>query len=206
MSFKKISKKKIIVSERVLKRFKNEIVALIFFEKCFTIFVPKVYREFELDEIHCIIMKYIKNDFLANFEESFKSIVIEKLQNHIKTMHFISISQINDVSSFDFVCFFYKISRVAQIDKNELKSFEFDELKFCHNDFSQHNVLMNSETHVIQTIIDFEYFDFYSFFFENQFYRRVNSSIALNEKNDDTNRLINFINSHKIDTLNCYVA
>lgn len=65
---------------------------------------------------------------------------------------------------------------------------------------------MDPETHVIQAIIDFEYSGFYPSFFEGQFYRRVGLSIALNGEDDDTDRLIGFINSHKVGTLNCCVA
>lgn len=199
-------KGEIIAPGRVLERSRNEAAALIFLGECSTVPVPKVYREFELDGAHCIIMEYIKGDLLADLKESSKPAVIEELQDHIKAMHSISASQIGGVSPPGLVCLPYRISRVAQIDENELKPFESDELVFCHDDLSQHNVLVDPETHVIQAIIDFEYSGFYPSFFESQFYRRVGPSIALNGEDDDTDRLIGFINSHKVGTLNCCVA
>ncbi|KAL8743190.1 MAG: hypothetical protein Q9190_004425 [Brigantiaea leucoxantha] len=143
-------------------------------------------------------MEYIKGDLLADVEEGSKPAVIEKLQDHIKVMHSISASQIGGISPPGLVYLPYRISRVDQVNENELRPFESDELVFCHNDLLQHNVLVDPETHVIQAIIDFEYSGFYPSFFEGQFYRRVGPSITLNGEDDDTDRLIDFINSHKL--------
>ena len=175
--------------------------ALTFLKKHSTVPVPKVYRELELDGAHCIIMEYIKGDLLADVEEGSKPAVIEKLQDHIKVMHSISASQIGGISPPGLVYLPYRISRVDQVNENELRPFESDELVFCHNDLLQHNVLVDPETHVIQAIIDFEYSGFYPSFFEGQFYRRVGPSITLNGEDDDTDRLIDFINSHKVGKL-----
>ncbi|KAL9614424.1 MAG: hypothetical protein Q9167_001095 [Letrouitia subvulpina] len=199
-------KGEIIAPGRVFERSRNEAAALKFLKKHSTVPVPKVYREFELDGAHCIIMEYIKGDLLANVEESSKLAVIEKLQDHIKAMHSISASQVGGISPPGLVCLPYRISRVGQVNENELKPFESDELVFCHNDLSQHNILVDPETHGIQGIIDFEYSGFYPSFFEGHFYRRVGPSIALNGEDDDIDRLIGFINLHKVGILKCYAA
>ena len=191
-------KGEIIAPGRVLERSRNEAAALMYLEKCSTVPVPKVYREFELDGAHCIIMELVKGDLLADLEESSKPAVIEKLQDHITAMHSISGPQLGGVSPPGLVCLPYRISRVARIDETKLIPFKSDDLVFCHNDLSQHNVLVDPETHVIQAIIDFEYSGFYPSFFEGQFYRRVGPSVALDGEDDDTNRLIDFIISHKV--------
>lgn len=130
----------IISPGRVFERSKNEAAALIFLAGHSTVPVPKIYREYELDGAHCIIMEYIEGDLMADLEEGLKPAVMKELQDHIESMHTLSASRIGGVSPSGFVCLPPRVSRAARVDEDKLIPFQSDRLMFCHNDLSQHNV------------------------------------------------------------------
>lgn len=53
-----------------------------------------------------------------------------------------------------------------------LREGEGAEYGFCHNDLSQHNVIVDSRTLKIAAIIDWEYVRFWPEYFEGAFYER----------------------------------
>jgi tRNA A-37 threonylcarbamoyl transferase component Bud32 len=191
-------KGEIISPGRVFERSKNEAAALIFLGGNSTVPVPKVYREYELDGAHCIIMEYIEGDLMADLEEGSKPAVMKELQDHIKSMHTLSALRMGGVFPPGFVCLPPRVSRAARVDEDKLIPFQSDRLVFCHNDLSQHNVLVQRDTHKIQAIIDFEFSGFYPSFFEGHFYRRLGPSIALEGEEDDTDQLIDFLNCNMV--------
>lgn len=57
---------------------------------------------------------------------------------------------------------------------------------FCHNDLSQHNVLVDPETLKITAIIDWEFGGFWPEWFEREFWTRRGNSYALEGEEDDS--------------------
>src|SRR4051812_38759030 len=67
-----------------------------------------------------------------------------------------------------------------------MKPRDSEDLVFCHNDLSTHNVIVDPETLKIKAIIDWEYAGFYPAEFEGMFFRRPGASVALKgEVNDE---------------------
>jgi len=54
-----------------------------------------------------------------------------------------------------------------------LKALDTEELVFCHNDLSTHNVIVDRATLKVKAIIDWEYAGFYPAIFDGEFFRRV---------------------------------
>ncbi|KAL5341024.1 hypothetical protein BJX70DRAFT_396083 [Aspergillus crustosus] len=63
---------------------------------------------------------------------------------------------------------------------------------FCHNDLSQHNVVVDPRSLKIQAILDWEYAGFYPEYFEAPFHKRPGPSVALNGEEDDVEALLGF--------------
>jgi thiamine kinase-like enzyme len=91
--------------------------------------------------------------------------------------------------------------RVTTRIKNDiwnLQSSTKAEYVFCHNDLSQQNIIVNPKTLKIAAIIDWEFAGYYPAFFEMPLYRRLDGapgSKALPEEVDDTDNLLNFLES-----------
>lgn len=72
----------------------------------------------------------------------------------------------------------------------EMKALETEDLVFCHNDLSTHNIIVDPETLKINAIIDWEYAGFYPKEFEGMFFKRPGPSVALKGEVDDENTLL----------------
>lgn len=59
---------------------------------------------------------------------------------------------------------------------------------FCHNDLSQHNVLVDPETLTIKAIVDWEYGGFWPEWFERPYWERTGPSVPLQGELDDVER------------------
>jgi len=68
-----------------------------------------------------------------------------------------------------------------------------EDLVFCHNDFSTHNVIIDPSTLKVNAIIDWEYAGFYPVEFEGLFFRRPGPSVALEGEADDTDELVDIM-------------
>jgi len=73
-----------------------------------------------------------------------------------------------------------------------------EELSFCHNGFSQQNVIVDPETLKIKAIIDWEYTGFYPSYFDAPFFERLGPSMALKGEDDDTEKPIKFFQSNLV--------
>ena len=61
----------------------------------------------------------------------------------------------------------------------KMKPRESEDLVFCHNDLSMHNVIVDPATVKIKAIIDWEYAGFFPAEFEGIFFRRPGPSVAV---------------------------
>jgi aminoglycoside phosphotransferase len=75
----------------------------------------------------------------------------------------------------------------------KMKPRESEDLVFCHNDLSTHNVIVDPETLKVKAIIDWEYAGFYPEEFEGMFFRRPGPSVALEGEVNDEDRLLNIM-------------
>lgn len=78
----------------------------------------------------------------------------------------------------------YRVMRLTETDTWDFQPSGCDEYVFCHNDLSQHNIIVDPETLRITAIVDWEYAGFYPARFEMPFYLRIGPSIALEDKGE----------------------
>lgn len=69
---------------------------------------------------------------------------------------------------------------------------------FCHNDLSMQNVIVDPISLKIRAIIDWKYAGFYPEYFDTRFYKRLGPSIALEGEKDDSEELLDFLNSYQV--------
>ncbi|KAK8097662.1 uncharacterized protein PG998_013148 [Apiospora kogelbergensis] len=139
--------------------------------------VPAVYCDLEDDEAYYLITEYINGVNMADLGKTQKDTVRAKLQRHLDTLKTL-------VST--------RIGRLTGIDEGYLRDSKSSEYVFCHNDLSQHNVLVNPVTLKINAIVDRKYTGFFPSFFEFPLYNRVGPSVALGDE-DDASKLVGFL-------------
>jgi aminoglycoside phosphotransferase len=87
----------------------------------------------------------------------------------------------------------YRVMVKAMRQQWKMKPRESEDLVFCHNDLSTHNIIVDPVTLKVKAIIDWEYAGFYPKEFEGMFFRRPGPSVALQGEIDDEDRLLNVI-------------
>jgi aminoglycoside phosphotransferase len=80
----------------------------------------------------------------------------------------------------------------------KMKSFESEDLVFCHNDLSTYNVIVDPVTLKVNAIIDWEYSGFYPEQFESKFFMRVGPSVALDGEVNDEEQLLDIMTEHEM--------
>lgn len=79
----------------------------------------------------------------------------------------------------------------------KMKPRQNDDLVFCHNDLSAHNIIVDPETLAIKAIIDWEYGGFFPPAFESMFFRRIGPSVALEGEHNDEEELYAILTQNK---------
>lgn len=84
------------------------------------------------------------------------------------------------------------------MDDWDLRPSETEEYVFCHNDLSQHNVIVDPKSLRINAIIDWEYSGFFPKQFEFPFFERPGPSEAMDGEKDDSEELLALLMSQKV--------
>jgi hypothetical protein len=80
----------------------------------------------------------------------------------------------------------------------KMRPHESEDLVFCHNDLSTHNIIVDPETLKVKAIIDWEYAGFYPQEFEGMFFRRPGPSVALEGEVNDEDLLLNIMTENEM--------
>ncbi|KAH7191103.1 kinase-like domain-containing protein [Fusarium oxysporum] len=180
------------------ERLMNEAESLRFIRSETNIPVPAVYCDFEDDEAYYLITEYIDGDNMADLSEEGKAIVQEELKGYLATLRTLKSSRLGGPSGI--VIPPYRVMQRAQSNNWTLSPSEQSEYVFCHNDLSQHNIIVDPRTFKINAIIDWEYAGFYPPYFESPFYTRPGPSSAVEGEVDDSGKLLEFLNSQNIQS------
>ncbi|CAJ2502970.1 Uu.00g103640.m01.CDS01 [Anthostomella pinea] len=177
---------------------RNEAASLRFIRQHTKIPVPTLYCDFEDDDAYYLIMEYIQGVSMSDLSEDQKSIVREELQNHLATLRTLKSNQLGGPTGI--VIPPHRILRLVDAERAEkntwcLQPSIHEEYVFCHNDLSQHNIIVDPTTLKINAIIDWEYAGFYPSRFEYPFYHRAGPSSAINDEVDDSIDLLQFLRS-----------
>lgn len=157
--------------------------------------MPKVYRAFELDGAFWLITQYIEGVDLALLPKEKQLPVLKELEGHLKTLQSLKSNRVGGPTAI--IVPPYRVTHATKRDFWNLRPSSTKEYVFCHNDLSQHNIIVDPETLKIKAIIDWEYAGFYPGFFEGRFYTRPGPSDALEKYNEksDTAKLLEFLES-----------
>jgi serine/threonine protein kinase len=177
----------------------NEAASLRFIKENTDIPVPALYDEFEKDGAYCVATEYVKGVNMTELTIDQKRVVIEEVKHHIATLRGLKSSTIGGPSGL--VVPPHRVTMRTDIDTWNLRPAATNEYVFCHNDLSQHNILVDPVSLKIVAIIDWEFAGFYPASFEMEFYLRMDGapgSAAIRDEVDDTVEILQFLKSHEI--------
>ena len=178
-----------------MERIRNEAASLQFIQEKTNIPVPQIFGAFEHDGAFWLITKYIEGVDLAELPEKDKPVVLDELKGYLATLQNLRSRHVGGPTGI--VVPPYRVTRATKQDSWNLRASREEEYVFCHNDCSQHNIIVDPESLEIKAIIDWEYAGFYPKFFEAKFYTRPGPSDALEKYNEtsDTSKLLEFLES-----------
>ena len=173
------------------ERLQNEAAALRFIRRASNIPVPTLYGAFDVDDSFMLITEYIDGVPMSNLSEDQKRVVRTEVEQHLATLRGITSDTIGGLSGI--VIPPYRVMRLSDRDEWPRKVSKGGKYVFCHNDLSQHNIIVDPQTLKIRAIVDWEYAGFFPEYFERSFYERRGPSVALDGEYDDSAELLQFI-------------
>jgi serine/threonine protein kinase len=178
------------------ERLMNEAESLRFIRSKTNIPVPKVFCDFEDDGAYYLITEYIPGVNMSDLSDEGKDVVRKELYGHLTILKTLSSNCLGGPSGI--VIAPHRVMRRTETDYWTLLPSNHDEYVFCHNDLSQHNVIVDPDTFKINAIIDREYAGFYPSRFEWPFFARLGPSSAVEGEEDDSYELLGFLNSRVV--------
>jgi aminoglycoside phosphotransferase (APT) family kinase protein len=176
----------------------NEGAALDYIRRHTNIPVPTLHACFEDDKAVILVTEYIEGVGMNELDEKQKKIVTAELEGHLKTLRGLRSSRLGGPTGI--VIPPYRVTDASEKDDWTLEPSTAEDYVFCHNDLSQHNVIVDPETSKIAAIVDWEYAGFWPEWFEMRLFERVGPSVALDGEEDDTARLMEFLESHSLQS------
>lgn len=174
-------------------RLQNEAAAMRFIRRVSNIPVPTLYGAFEVDGSFMLVTEYIDGVAMSELSEDQKRIVMEEVEQHSTTLRGIRSDTLGGPSGI--VIPPYRVMLASKKDDWPCKVSREREFIFCHNDLSQHNIVVDPKTLKIRAILDWEYAGFFPAYFEGPFWKRPGPSVALEGEHDDTAELLQFLES-----------
>jgi serine/threonine protein kinase len=177
---------------------RNEADTLRFIRRHTEIPVPLLFCDFEDDDAYYLITEYVEGVSLADLPDHQKDVVLAELEGHLGRLKTLRSHRLGGPAGV--VIPPYRVLCETERDDwtGQLREARRAEYVFCHNDCSQHNIIVNPDTLKIAAIVDWEYAGFYPEYFEFPFYRRKGPSVALGEEEDDTFKLLGFLHSQLV--------
>ncbi|KAI5889131.1 kinase-like protein [Schizophyllum commune H4-8] len=168
----------------VAAHIRNEVAAIAFVRASTNVPVPNVVCSFDDGGRTYIIEDEVPGVQMVDLPEEVKPTVIAEVEAHMRTIHSIRATTMGGFCGVP--CLPYRLAK-ALPEGSEKIVFKSDvpyELVLCHNDLSQHNVIVDPETLKINAILDWEFAGFYPVEFEGWFHKRPGPSDALSKYNE----------------------
>ncbi|KDR72724.1 hypothetical protein GALMADRAFT_252940 [Galerina marginata CBS 339.88] len=189
-----INKKPFPVIPRMCpERMKNEVAAIRYIQSNTNIPTPNIRCTFEDNGRFYIITDIVPGVTLADLPDDKKAGVIKEVEGYMAQMHAIKSKVMGGISGDNVLP--YRCVKDFSPDECskilDLKFRESDTAEFvlCHNDLSQHNIIVDEKTLEVKAILDWEYAGFYPAEFDGKFYLRPGASVALEGEDDDVPKL-----------------
>ena len=184
------------------ERLLNEAAAMQFVTEHTRIPVPVLHCAFADDDAVHLVMEYVEGVNMADLTEDEKHVVKQELAEHLESLHSLRSSTLGGVSGL-LIPPFRVLSKTYR-DDWDLRPSETEEYVFCHNDLSQHNIIVDPKSLKINAIIDWEYAGFFPKHFEFPFWERLGPSAAINGEKDDSEELLAWLMSQQVFLILCH--
>jgi aminoglycoside phosphotransferase (APT) family kinase protein len=182
---------RLIIPYMCIERMKNEVAAIRYIQRHTTIPTPNIRAAFEDHGRYYIVTDMVPGVTLAQLPEDKKAPVIAEVEGYMAQMHALKSKVMGSFLGDVIVP-----HRITEYAPKDLKFREADSPQFvlCHNDLSQHNILVDETTLKVNAIIDWEFAGFYPPEFDGKFYLRPGPSVALNGEGCDRAILVDLLN------------
>jgi len=179
---------KVVVAVMPMARLKNEVAAIKFVKQHTQIPVPNIRCAFEDNGRYYVMTDVVPGIDMASLKDDEKPKVMKELEGYLEVMHGMKSNSMGGFAGV--ACLPYRLAMAVREAGMEDEAMKFHnpgtyEFVLCHNDISQHNIIVDKETHKINAIIDWEYAGFYPKEFDGAFYKRVGISMAIEGKNGE---------------------
>ncbi|KIM49833.1 hypothetical protein M413DRAFT_116670 [Hebeloma cylindrosporum] len=184
------------------ERMKNEVAAIRYVQSNTNIPTPNIRCAFEDNGRFYIITDLVPGVTLAELPADKKAGVIAEVEGYVAQMHSIK-SKVMGGFSGDNILPYRWVEKCYTADEyskfQNLKFREADTAEFvlCHNDLSQHNIIVDEKTLRVKAILDWEYARFYPPEFDGKFYLRPGPSAALEGEENDVPKLTEVLDHWK---------
>ena len=178
------------------ERLLNEAAAMQFVTEHTRIPVPVLHCAFADDDAIYLIMEYVDGVNMADLTEDEKYVVKQELAEHVESLHSLRSSVLGGVSGL--IIPPYRVQVKTPRDDWDLQPSKTEEYVFCHNDLSQHNIIVDPKSLRINAIIDWEYAGFFPKQFESPFWERPGPSAAINGEKDDSEELLALLMAQQV--------
>jgi aminoglycoside phosphotransferase (APT) family kinase protein len=177
-----------------MERLRNEAAAIDFVRRNTCIPVPTVRCAFEDHGRFYLITDMVLGIVMAKLSPDQKAVVMEELSGYLEIMRTMTSKKMGGFLGD--ACLPYRLAMALPHDAGSVLKFNHTteyEYVLCHNDLSQHNIIVDEETLKINAIIDWEYAGYYPKEFEGAYYKRPGPSGALKGEVDDVSRLLSIL-------------
>jgi aminoglycoside phosphotransferase (APT) family kinase protein len=179
------------------ERMKNEVAAIRYVQSLdINIPTPNIRCAFEDHGRYYIITDLVPGVSLAELPDDKKATVIKEVEGYVAQLHSIKSKVMGGFLGDVIVP--YRVGRVIPHDQAlKLREATIPEFVLCHNDLSQHNIIVDETTLKINAILDWEYAGFYPPEFDGAFYLRPGPSVALEGEENDVPKLLELLQHWK---------
>lgn len=178
------------------QRWKNDFAMLRYLREETNIPIPPLQCLFEDDGAFYHCTEYVEGVSMTELNEEGKQVVMKELSQYLLTMQSLR-SDFPGVPGESLICPPQRVTR----DNWKIHSCwrprqEKGEYVLCHNDFAQHNVIVDEVTLKVKAIIDWEFGGFWPKWFEQLFWKRPGPSTISEGENDDVERCRKWLIDH----------
>ncbi|PPR06700.1 hypothetical protein CVT26_001367 [Gymnopilus dilepis] len=187
----------LLIPYKCKERLKNEAAAIRYIKANTSIPVPNIRCAFEDHGRFYLMTDIVPGVQMANLPDDVKGQVIKEVDGYVAQMHAIK-SKVMGGFAGD-VILPYRLSQFLSPDDDaKFRDADTPEFVLCHNDLSQHNIIVDEETLKVNAILDWEYAGFFPPEFDGKFYLRPGPSVALEGELDDVEELFQVIDAWAI--------
>ena len=188
---------KLLIPYLCMERMKNEVAAIRYVQSLnINIPTPNIRCAFEDHGRYYIITDHVPGVPLAELPHDKKVPVIKELEGYVAQMHAIKSNVMGGFLGDVIVPYRVGVA-LPQDQLLVLRESAVPEFVLCHNDLSQHNVIVDEKTLKVNAILDWEYAGFYPPEFDGPFYLRPGPSVALKGEENDVPKLLEVLEHWK---------